>query len=176
MKQLQWPLALSLAVLMFAISAGCAESRKQASESQEQVNSALAGLTWLVGKWVHTSGDATSEEHWSPPRDGVMVGKNRQIVRGQMAFFEDLRIEAAADGIHYLASPQGRQPPTDFKMTESGRRRVVFENPSHDFPQRIIYRLDDNAVLHARIEGVENGRPRASEWTWERAPDRTSGE
>jgi hypothetical protein len=30
---------------------------------------------------------------------------------------------------------------------------VVFENPRHDFPQRVAYRLDPDGVLQARIEG-----------------------
>jgi len=45
---------------------------------------------------------------------------------------------------------------------------VVFENPEHDFPQRILYRLD-GGMLHARIEGVVDGEPLSSEWTWSRA-------
>ena len=35
---------------------------------------------------------------------------------------------------------------------------VVFENPDHDFPQRIIYRLGDNGALLGRIEGNSEGQ------------------
>jgi hypothetical protein len=34
----------------------------------------------------------------------------------------------------------------------------TFENPEHDFPQRIIYRLETGDALYARVEGTENGK------------------
>ena len=37
---------------------------------------------------------------------------------------------------------------------------VVFENPQHDFPQRIIYTLKDGGRLTAAIEGTKNGKTR----------------
>ena len=43
--------------------------------------------------------------------------------------------------------------------------RVVFENPTHDFPQRIIY-WKDGADLRARIEGTQNGKEGSQEWRW----------
>jgi hypothetical protein len=45
---------------------------------------------------------------------------------------------------------------------------VVFENKSHDFPQRTIY-WPERDTLHARIEGEQNGQQRSMEWTWKRA-------
>ncbi|MGH8854313.1 MAG: hypothetical protein ACREWI_08545 [Telluria sp.] len=33
----------------------------------------------------------------------------------------------------------------------------MFENPAHDFPQRIIYRRVGDTGLHARIEGKGKG-------------------
>lgn len=46
---------------------------------------------------------------------------------------------------------------TAFRLIKFSASEVVFENPTHDFPQRIIYRLD-KANLFARIEGTNNGK------------------
>ena len=46
--------------------------------------------------------------------------------------------------------------------------RVVFENPVHDFPQRIIY-WKDGADLRARIEGTQKGKEGSMEWRWSSA-------
>jgi hypothetical protein len=43
--------------------------------------------------------------------------------------------------------------------------RVVFENPAHDFPQRVIYWKDGNDLC-ARIEGTMNGKAESEEWKW----------
>jgi hypothetical protein len=45
----------------------------------------------------------------------------------------------------------------------------VFENPGHDFPQRLIYRRDGDR-LTARIEGQAGGRTRTVEWAYRAAP------
>lgn len=47
------------------------------------------------------------------------------------------------------------------------QKKVVFENREHDFPQRIIYWLDDDGSLRARIEGTIGGQSRSQEWKWE---------
>ncbi len=51
------------------------------------------------------------------------------------------------------------------------RDGVVFENREHDFPQRILYWLDGEGRLHARIEGPAGSGERAMEWVWSRLPD-----
>jgi hypothetical protein len=50
-----------------------------------------------------------------------------------------------------------------------GDRRVVFENAKHDFPQRIVYWLDEKGALHARIEGETPAGPASQEWAWRKA-------
>jgi hypothetical protein len=127
----------------------------------------LADLTWLAGSWVLVSKDAVSEEHWTLPRGHTMLGLNRTVISGRTAAFEYLRIESTPDGIVLLASPHGRDPPTRFPLVESGPRRAVFENPSHDFPNRIAYERSGDR-LDARIEGRQDGQPISEEWTWRR--------
>ena len=44
-----------------------------------------------------------------------------------------------------------------FKLIRASATEVVFENPQHDFPQRISYALKDGGKLTAAIEGTKNG-------------------
>ncbi len=109
------------------------------------------------------------EEIWTSAAGGALVGLHKDVVTrdgaARMVSFEFLRIETTADGIAYVAQPAGR-PPIRFARVESGPRRVVFVNPAHDFPQRILYWLDDAGALHARIEGPKQGKTVGQEWTW----------
>jgi hypothetical protein len=113
------------------------------------------------------------EEIWTSPAGDALVGLHKDVsTRGgaaRMVSFEFLRFERGADGIAYVAQPGG-QPPTRFALVEHRPRRVVFANPSHDFPQRILYWLDDAGALHARVEGPRDGRTVGQEWTWTRRP------
>lgn len=124
----------------------------------------LTDLGWLAGTWSAESNGLLMEEHWMPPRGGILLGLHRDSRPDKPAFFEFLRIEEGEDGIVYLASPRGR-PATPFKMIEMMGTRVVFENTSHDFPQRIIYERKGDQ-LTARVEGEVDGEARHSQWVW----------
>ena len=132
-------------------------------------DTALASLAWLAGCWALERGEVSMEEHWTAPRGGLMLGLHRDVFPSGRAFFEFLRIESRPEGIFYVAQPRGRAP-TEFQLVEEGALRAVFANPEHDFPQRILYWLDDSGALHARIEGEQDGKPRSSEWIWPPAP------
>jgi hypothetical protein len=64
--------------------------------------------------------------------------------------------------------PNGRAPATPFAMTSHAEQRAVFENPEHDFPQRIVYERDGD-MMAARIEGPIDGRTESMEWRFRRA-------
>ena len=133
----------------------------------------IADLAWLEGHWVGSDGPLQMEEVWTSAAGGALVGLHKDVsTRGgapRMVSFEFLRIEAGAEGIAYVAQPGG-QPPTRFALIEQADRRVVFANPAHDFPQRILYWLDDAGALHARVEGPKGGKTVGQEWTWTRRP------
>jgi hypothetical protein len=125
----------------------------------------LEELAWLAGHWDTPVGDVHMEEVWTEPEGGVMLGVHRDVRAGGAAFFEYLRIEAREGKVVYIASPMGSGT-TEFALALVGDRRVVFENPDHDFPQRVIYRREGNR-LSARAEGVVNGELRGEEWVWQ---------
>jgi hypothetical protein len=59
--------------------------------------------------------------------------------------------------------------PTVFRMITGSDGEVVFENPEHDFPQRIIYRRESADALFARIEGQEKGVNKAMDFRFKRS-------
>jgi hypothetical protein len=127
----------------------------------------LADLSWMSGSWSGTARGIEMEEHWTAPRGDSMIGVHRDVAKGRTASFEFLRIEQQGDQIVYLSMPNGRSPATPFPLKEVSGTRVMFENPTHDFPQRIIY-WKDGADLRARIEGTMNGKAASEEWRWSR--------
>lgn len=122
----------------------------------------LADLSWMAGHWASTINGVEMEELWSSANGGVMLGLHRDISKKRTSF-EFIRIAETKDGIVYLAQPGG-QPPTPFKLTESTSNRVVFANPEHDFPKRIIYWLHEGQLC-ARVEGDGES---AEQWCWTR--------
>jgi len=116
----------------------------------------IADLAWIAGDWqTDPSGRAVSEEHWTRPAGGSMIGVSRTLVGDRTVSFEFLRIEVRGESIFYVASPKGRCPATDFKLTRVSGQEAVFENPEHDFPKRIIYRKNSEGGLSAIVDGGE---------------------
>lgn len=121
-------------------------------------------LAWLTGVWVTPGEGGGTEEFWTPPAGGTMLGVNRTIRDGKTVFFEYLRIELEGDTLVYKAQPLGRHPATPFRLVEASDEEVVFENPEHDYPQRILYTRDGPDGLIQQIEGEQGGLARFSEW------------
>lgn len=155
---------LPLPLLLLAFVAAPVPGAQKEAPSEEPVLG-LERVAWLAGHWQREGGGAFSEELWMPPRGGVMLGLNRSVKGERPARFEHLRIQEDADGVTYWASPGGGAA-TPFRLTHAGDARAVFENPEHDFPKRIEYRLEAG-VLHASIAGDEPG----PSWSWERVGD-----
>jgi hypothetical protein len=125
-------------------------------------------LAWMQGRWTGEKDGVSMEEYWTDPGGGAMLGLHRDVKGGRLVSWEFLRIGTTGEGTFYFASPRS-QPPTPFKLVELEGRRVVFENRQHDFPQRILYWLDEKGALHARIEGPRGDQTVSEEWVWTRA-------
>lgn len=118
---------------------------------------AIGDLAWLEGTWVAEVNGTRTEERWTPPAGGGMLGTSRTLRGERMVGFEFLRIVARPGGLVYIAQPGGR-PPTEFALTAGGPERAVFENPAHDFPTRLTYRRTGR-MLRVEVEGIEKGKP-----------------
>jgi len=117
-------------------------------------NASAQPLDWMAGHWCTDSGAKSVEETWLPPRGDVLVGLGRTYTANRTVGFEFLRI-ATVEGVQtYIAQPGGR-PPTHFARTDGGENWVRFENPEHDFPQRIEYRREGDR-LQAAVGGPGN--------------------
>lgn len=123
----------------------------------------VAALAWLSGCWRQESPSRVVEEMWMAPSGGGMLGMSRTVAKGRIVDHEFMQIRSQDGRIVYVARP-ARQPEATFTAVKVERGEVVFENPAHDFPQRIIYRLQGDGSIAARIEGVENGKTRGVDY------------
>lgn len=120
------------------------------------------GLAWMAGEWVQKSEKETVSETWQGPAGGMLVATNLTRRASGRTSFEFLRIAETPTGLSYFAMPGGK-PATEFKMKETGAQRIVFENPEHEFPRRILYWRDGEALM-ARTEGTRGGKDVSEEW------------
>jgi len=125
-------------------------------------------LAWLAGCWEVRAGARVTHEQWMAPLGGTMMGMSRTVVRDSTREWEHLRIESRADKIVYITHPSG-QTMTEFAGEVVTDTLVVFTNPAHDFPQKIMYRVTSPDSVVARIEGTRNGQVRGINFPMRRA-------
>ena len=95
-----------------------------------------------------------------------MLGFGRTLKDNKTTFYEFLQIREEMGGLVYLPQLQGSAA-VSFKLTAFDKDKFVFENPTHDFPQRIIYQRQ-NLMLLAAIEGLQKGKPVREEFLMKR--------
>ena len=132
-----------------------------------QKASGINGLAVLAGCWERNENNSVYTEQWMKPAGDAMVGATRTVKNGKLSNWEFMRVETRADGIYFIAQPRENPAETAFKLIKSTAGEFVFENPQHDFPQRVIYKISGNA-LTGRIEGKNNGKPIAIDFPMRR--------
>ena len=131
-----------------------------------QRTNVVSHLSWISGCWQQTGANGRLvEEQWMTPRGNTMMGMSRTVRGDSLIEYEQLRIGERAGKAVYYALPSG-QTASEFTAAAVSDTVVVFENPQHDFPQRIIYRKRGADSIVARIEGTMNGRSRGVDFPY----------
>ena len=120
----------------------------------------LAALAFMAGCWRGDAGtDKTIEENWTAADSDVMLATTRYLDdnTGRTRAWELSRIVADSAGIVLFPAPGGNQQGR-FRMTASSTGEARFEDPTHDFPKRIIYHRVDARRLVVRVDGGEGDR------------------
>lgn len=125
----------------------------------------LDKLSFMAGCWA---GPGTFEM-WMKPDSGSMMGAGRTIRNGKVVSTEFFSVAETVEGVVLNVQLRLATKTTPFRAKEITPTAVIFENPDHDYPQRIIYRRQADGSLLGRIEGVDKGKERAVDYPMKRA-------
>jgi hypothetical protein len=118
---------------------------------------------WLAGAWSNADGERWTEEFWTHPRGGMMIGASREGRGETLRSWETIRILRQPDGsLVYIPMPNGG-PPVEFALVSQDASSIEFANPAHDFPQRIRY-WREGERLNAEISMLDGSR--AVRWSY----------
>ena len=59
-------------------------------------------------------------------------------------------------------------PMTVFPVLSLTATEVVFSNPDHDYPKRVIYRKQPDGSLFGRVEGRRKGKETSEDYPYRR--------
>ena len=115
---------------------------------------------WLLGQWAAESGDKRVLETWREVSATTFEGSGVTTARADAVVLdgEDLRLVAMLDAVFYIAKVAHNPYPVAFRMTVCEAGRLVFENPTHDFPRRLEYTMQPDGELEVTVsDGAERG-------------------
>jgi len=124
-------------------------------------------MAWLKGCWIQARPNGVVEELWMAPGGGTMLGLGRTVRDGKLREYEFVRIVETEGSLAYIAKPSGQDEAT-FPLVNLTPDQAVFENPAHDFPQRVIYRRAGADQIVGRIEGNIGGQARSVDFPYKR--------
>ncbi len=99
---------------------------------------------WLAGTWeINRTAGGNRLEIWTLKKDGSFSAKGIRVEAKDTSLLEKIDLVMREDQYYYIATvpEQNNGNPIEFKMTKSEGSVFTFENPKHDFPQRIIYQF-----------------------------------
>jgi hypothetical protein len=133
----------------------------------QQERAGIGRLAWLSGCWEASSATRTTEEHWMAPRGRSMLGMSRTVRGDSVVDYELVVLREHGNQIAYEAHPSGQRAAV-FTSRAFGDSSAVFENPDHDFPQRVGYQRRGPDSLLAWVEGSADGRARRIDFRYRR--------
>ncbi|MCW3104654.1 MAG: hypothetical protein JWO09_3094 [Bacteroidetes bacterium] len=131
----------------------------------------LSSFSWLAGKWVGKYDTVPIFEQWKPAEGNVMYGRGGVLAGKDTAFAEEISIEEREDGLYYVAVVKGNPAPAAFKFTGFKNDTAVFEDPKHDFPQRVLYYKNGDGTFYACIDGRFKGKYVKEEFSYKKAQE-----
>lgn len=158
MKQSVYTILFSALLL-----SGCGDKKKGIQETVNLFN-------WLNGDWVMKEGDGIVSEQWKNINDSLMEGSSDLIKADSVIPFEKIRLFRRNNEFYYEAKAAGQnnEQPVEFRLTSISDTGFVGENPQHDFPKRITYKLVNKDSIHAFVDGGPQQTDKKSDFYYSR--------
>ena len=123
----------------------------QTASAQTQLKAA-----WLPGDWEMHSPKGITRESWQRVNDTLFQGFSAFLLpSGDTASYEHIKLIRNDNTWWYIptVSNQNEGKEVRFRLTNATDTSMIFENKTHDLPQRIGYIRTSATSIHAYISG-----------------------
>jgi hypothetical protein len=121
----------------------------------------LEKMNWLIGNWENKMDDGILSETWKKENDSTFSGTTYFIInKKDTVHSETILLTQLNNELIYRPTVKGQNndESVDFKLSSESENTFVFENPKHDYPQKIVYKKVNENSLVATISGMQQGK------------------
>lgn len=150
---------ITLLIICYLTLVSCKKYDKKGNEIK--TFNELAKAKWLIGEWEKKDSLGTLKEIWQNEDDSTFVGKSYYLQNDKDTLFnEKIELIQEKDHLIYRATVEGESndEPVPFQLIKATDSLLIFENPKHNYPQKIEYQLQKSKNITARISGKQNGK------------------
>jgi hypothetical protein len=151
-----------LSLLIILSFASCQKSKEV---------SKIVAANWLLGNWENKSDDGDLLETWKKVNDSIYDGESYFIKGKDTLHFEKIQMKQKGEALFYIATIRGQNndKPVTFKHNDTIEKQLVFENPKHDFPQKIVYSKIAKDSIIIQISGIQQGKPSSERFSMKKS-------
>jgi Domain of unknown function (DUF6265) len=126
---------------------------------QQETN--IKKAEWLLGRWENKMPEGTLSEIWRKVNNTEFHGESYFVIGKDTVFAESVVLDDKNGKMAYTVTvpSQNDAQPVRFDLTAITDTQMVFENPKHDFPNKIVYTQVKPDSLVAVIYGLKKGKP-----------------
>jgi len=131
----------------------------------------LQSLEWLLGEWQYTQRALMFTEQWKYSADSMsFMGKGITYKNEKIVSQEEMLIKMIDGALHYIVTVKNHNEnqAIPFRLTTATKNSVIFENPDHDFPQKIEYTMINKDSINAVVSATSNEKVRKLEFHFSR--------
>lgn len=157
-----------LSTMVYLLS--CKSNENKEIEKASVAISALEKTSLLLGEWEGRMDGVEVTEIWKRENEKMFVGKSFSLKNKDTLSSENIVLEQQGDTVFYIpkVKNQNQGQIVKFALTSSTDHLLTFENPMHDFPQKITYQLINNDSLVAEISGLYKGQMQSEKFPMHR--------
>ncbi|RTZ06650.1 hypothetical protein EKM05_12020 [Flavobacterium sp. GSP27] len=147
-------------ILLLLTIFSCKESDANELEKMKAAN-------WILGNWENKSVDGNLSETWKKVNDSTFEAQSYFIKEKDTLHFESIILQQKGEELTYstMVKGQNEEKAVAFKLTTTTEKQLVFENPKHDYPQKIIYSEINPDSMVTKISGIQQGKPSSEQYS-----------
>ena len=116
-------------------------------------------VSWMLGEWVSENSSSVTVENWEKVSEHSFegFGKTKSADSDKVKSYESLRLVEMSGQIYFIAKVGHNELPIAFALTTCSDSMAVFENPDHDFPKKIDYKLQSHDRISVTVSSGDDG-------------------
>jgi hypothetical protein len=154
-RLIQFSVAVTICCLIFSLTIFSCQNKSGHKFEK------LKKMEWIIGSWEQKLPDGVITETWKKENDSTYSGKSFFIVKEKdTTHLESIVLTQKGEDLLYIptVSGQNNNEPVRFTLTSEVENTFSFENPAHDYPQKITYKKISDTNILATISGKQQGK------------------